>query len=143
MRKVRRDAAGRGVRPQSGLTCRSRKLLAEVLQGIPQRGAGHFDEALQGTVQFEDEEDGRGDRASAHGQDDERHGIPWGEQAETDEEQDEPKDQDQQKRKRKLVCACSSNSQRICPRSDATCCACAKAWRWEAFCGGGISRSWS
>ena len=60
-------------------------LLTQVLQCITQRRAGDFDEAVQGLVQFENQEDGRGDRARAHGEDHECADIPRGEDAETEE----------------------------------------------------------
>src|SRR4029077_13508194 len=74
-----------------------------MLNRIPQRRTGNSDETIQGPVQFEDKEDGGGNRASAHEQDRQRHRIARSEQPETDKEKYQPENQNQQERDRKLV----------------------------------------
>ena len=74
-----------------------------MLQGVPQGGVGDLDEALQGPVQLEDEEDSDGDRTRAHEQHREDGGIRRSEQPEADEEEGQPENQDEEERERELV----------------------------------------
>src|SRR5262245_50385985 len=78
------------------------ELLVEMLQGVPQGGVGDFDEALQGPVQIDDEEDSYGDRASTHEQNREDGGISRSEQTEADEEEGKPEHQDEEEWEREL-----------------------------------------
>ena len=79
------------------------ELLVEVLQGVAQGGVGDLDEALQGPVQIEDEEDRDGDRARTHEQHYENGGIRRSEQPEANEEEGQPEDQDEEEGERELV----------------------------------------
>ena len=57
-----------------------------MLQGVPQGSVGDFDEALQGTIQLDDEEDRDGDRTRAHEQHREGGGMRRSGQTEADED---------------------------------------------------------
>src|SRR5262245_54311889 len=79
------------------------RTIVDVLERVPQGGAGNFDEALHRLTQLENEKDGCGDGASAQKKDRQSGRIGWSEQTEADEEKANPENQDDEKRERELV----------------------------------------
>lgn len=74
-----------------------------MLQCVPQRGVRDSYETLQGSVQLEDKEDGRGDGTRAYKQDREGGGIGRRKQTEANEEKGKPENQDEEERERELI----------------------------------------